>query len=255
MTTNKYAVPALDKGLDILEYLVSQDRALSQTDIATGIGRKPNEIFRVLVGLEARGYLLREEKTGHYRLSFKLYHLSRHLSPIDQVRQCALPYMEDLAVELGQSCYLAMLYQSQTMIIVHANSHSPISLTMNEGALFSTTSCTAGKVLLAASNTDVRKMILERDEEFTALSKRTQANLLQQLEEIKEARSLSAPNPLIASASDFATLIGNPEGKVIAALATTTLKTSKDHKNSEQHAHQRIKECALKISHDLCNEA
>lgn len=252
--TNKYAVPALDKGLDILEFLVTQDQPLSQTDIAKGLGRKPNEIYRVLVGLETRGYLQRDESTGLYRVSFKLYHLSRNISPIDHVRQCALPHMEDLAVTLGQSCYLTMLYQSQTMVIVNASSHSAFSLNVNEGALFPTTVSTAGKVLLANSNPSVQDMILERDQAYASLTKRKKNDLHQQLKTIKLSGHHCAPNPFIESATDFAALIGQPEGKVIAALATSSLKTTDTSRTTEKQLNSQVQNVARKISEELGSE-
>jgi len=248
---NKYAVPALDKGLDILEYLVTQELPKSQTEIAQGLGRNPNDIYRVLIGLEARGYLLKDELSGRYRLSLKLYNLSRSISPIDQMRQCALPYMEDLAVNIGQSCYLAMLYQSQTMIIVHARGHSPISLNMSEGSLFPTMTTTAGKLLLANSNPAVRDMILERDTEYSKFSKHKRAALITELEEIKHNGCLSAQSPFLEGATDFAALIGRPEGKVIAALAVSPLKSNWSTQIPQELLQTRVVTTANKIALQL----
>jgi len=248
---NKYAVPALDKGLDILEYLVTQELPKSQTEIAQGLGRNPNDIYRVLIGLEARGYLLKDELSGRYRLSLKLYNLSRSISPIDQMRQCALPYMEDLAVNIGQSCYLAMLYQSQTMIIVHARGHSPISLNMSEGSLFPTMTTTAGKLLLANSNPAVRDMILERDTEYSKFSKHKRAALITELEEIKHNGCLSAQSPFLEGATDFAALIGRPEGKVIAALAISPLKSNWSTQIPQELLQTRVVTTANKIALQL----
>ncbi|WP_166425942.1 IclR family transcriptional regulator [Paraglaciecola sp. 20A4] len=222
----KYAVPALDKGLDILEYLASQELPRSQSEIAQGLDRSPNEIFRVLVGLEARGYLLRDEVSGRYRISFKLYNLSRSISPIDQMRQCALPYMEDLAVKIGQSCYLCMLYQSQTMVIIQARSHSPVFLNITEGSLFSTRTSTAGKVLLANSNPSVKKMLLEHDPYFAALPKKQQQILHTELSRIETQGVYVQSNTLIDGVTDVATLIGHPQGKVIASLAVSSLNST-----------------------------
>ena len=248
---NKYAVPALDKGLDIIEYLVSQELPRSQAEIALGLGRSANEIYRVLVGLEARGYLLRDELSGRYRLSFKLYNLSRSISPIDQMRQCALPYMEDLAVKIGQSCHLSMLYQSQTMVIIQARSHSPVSINITEGALFPTRSSTPGKILLANSNDAVRAMILERDQDYASLTAQQQQAMFSGLEDIKSQGYLIEQNPFIEGVYDFAALVGEPEGKVIAALAVSTLNTSVGTKIDQAELIKYIQDTALTIAAQL----
>ena len=61
----KYYAPALDKGLDILEYLSDQSIPQSQQDIAIGIERTPNEIYRMLVSLEKRGYIAKDPVSSY----------------------------------------------------------------------------------------------------------------------------------------------------------------------------------------------
>lgn len=48
--TEGYQAPALDKGLDILEFLADAAVPQSQTQIAQGLGREPHEIFRASGG-------------------------------------------------------------------------------------------------------------------------------------------------------------------------------------------------------------
>ncbi|MCF2950256.1 IclR family transcriptional regulator [Paraglaciecola aquimarina] len=239
---NKYAVPALDKALDVLEYLVDQEIAKSQTEIAQALGRGPNEIYRVLVNLEGRGYLVRDPLSGHYRASLKMYTLSRRISPIDQLRQCAMPHMEDLAVKVGHSCYLTMLYQSQTMVLVQARSQVPISVNITEGSMFPTLSTTSGKVLLANSNDEVRELLLERIDGYADYSAQDKSQLIKELDEIKQDGSLSAQNQFIQGVVDYASLVGQPDGKVVACLVVSTLNTyNKDLANQAEIIEQVIK--------------
>ena len=49
---DKYTAPALEKGLDILEFLADFPEGLSKVDIAKGLGRSLNEIFRMVSVLE-----------------------------------------------------------------------------------------------------------------------------------------------------------------------------------------------------------
>ncbi|EWH08522.1 IclR family transcriptional regulator [Catenovulum agarivorans DS-2] len=249
--TTKYAVPALDKGLDILEYLVSQELPRSQAEIAQGVGRNPNEIYRVLVGLEARGYLVRDELSGRYQLSLKLYNLSRSISPIDQLRQVALPHMEDLAVRIGQSCYLSMLYQSQTMVIIQARSQVPVSINIAEGSLFPTMTTTSGKVLLANSNDEVRDMILQRDKSFSKMSKNAKTQLFDELDSIKHQGYLHADNSITDGVCDIAVLIGQPGGKVVAALAVSLLNSKLTQDLTIEDIKQELLDTAAKIAEQL----
>lgn len=248
---NKYAVPALDKALDVLEYLVTQEIAKSQTEIAQALGRSPNEIYRVLVNLEGRGYLVRDNLSGHYRASLKMYNLSRRISPIDQLRQCAMPHMEDLAVKIGHSCYLTMLYQSQTMVLVQARSQVPISVNITEGSMFPTLSTTSGKVLLANSNAEVREMLLERIDGYGDYSTEDKSTLSVELDGIKSQGSLTATNNFIEGVIDYASLVGQADGKVIACLVVSTLNTYKEDQKLQPDIMQQVTQTAEKITKQL----
>ncbi|OUS69238.1 IclR family transcriptional regulator [Pseudoalteromonas sp. A601] len=245
---NKYAVPALDKGLDILEYLAHKGSACSQSEIAAGLNRSANEIYRVLVGLDSRGYLIRDEFSGRYSLSLKLYNLSRSISPIDQVRQCAIPYMEDLAVSLGQSCYLTMLYQSQAMTVVQARSHSAMHLSIAEGSLFTLSKSTAGQLLLAYSNEDVRSMLIEHDISYSKLKPKGLNLLRQELDDIVADSQLVQSNPLISGVDDFSVPIGQPNAKLIAALSISSFDAALTSRVNKHAMLVELKSTATKIT-------
>src|SRR5262245_51198418 len=55
-----YAVPALEKGLDVLELLAKAHQPLGLNEVAAALGRSRQELFRIMVCLHTRGYLLRD---------------------------------------------------------------------------------------------------------------------------------------------------------------------------------------------------
>ena len=69
----RYGAPALDKGLDIIEHLSNEMAPLSQLEIARALGRTPSQIYRMLMCLEERGYVMREEGSGKFRLTLRYY--------------------------------------------------------------------------------------------------------------------------------------------------------------------------------------
>src|ERR1043165_5034011 len=86
-----YHVPALEKGLDILECLAAQGVPMTQAQIARAIGRGSNELFRMLTTLERRGYIQRDPVSGAYGLTLRLFELSHTHSPLqDLLRAAAL---------------------------------------------------------------------------------------------------------------------------------------------------------------------
>ena len=62
-----YAVPALEKGLDVLELLAHQRDGLTATQIARELNRTVSEIFRMIICLKRRGYILLAHQTPDQR--------------------------------------------------------------------------------------------------------------------------------------------------------------------------------------------
>ncbi|MDV7396180.1 helix-turn-helix domain-containing protein, partial [Arthrospira platensis SPKY1] len=120
LTQPSYAVPALDKGLDILEALAQSDSALTLSALARQLGRGNTEIFRMLNRLEARGYVLRDE-SGGYRLSLKLFQLARVASPLNRLLELAAAPLRELAHKLGQSCHLGVIEGGDLVVIASAD--------------------------------------------------------------------------------------------------------------------------------------
>jgi DNA-binding Lrp family transcriptional regulator len=97
---NRYSVPALDKGLDIVELLAGRPEGLSLKQIADALGRTPTEIFRMLNHLLHRTYVRRFEPGGIYRLSLKLFELAHRFPPTARLLEVAVPAMRQLADRL-----------------------------------------------------------------------------------------------------------------------------------------------------------
>jgi len=81
-SSDRYAAPALDKGLDILELLAGRPEGLSLKQIADALGRSSTEIFRMLNQLRERAYIHRFEPGGIYRLSLKMFELAHRFHHI-----------------------------------------------------------------------------------------------------------------------------------------------------------------------------
>jgi DNA-binding IclR family transcriptional regulator len=232
----KYQAPALDKGLDILEYLSSQSVPLSQTEIATGIDKSPNEIYRMLMSLESRGYILRDEVSGKYRLSLKLFHLSHRHSPVDELRKAAQYPLEELANIIMQSCHLSILYMNQVMVILHAKSPGPIALSIEEGNLFPLPLTASGKVLLAYMPNAEQTMALSNNAIYQSFPDKEKNKFIKSLKEIEEKGAYIRTSDLAAGVIDVSVPIGKGSTGIIACLTVsslTALNVNKDIDNDD----------------------
>ncbi|MBL4886556.1 MAG: IclR family transcriptional regulator [Planctomycetaceae bacterium] len=132
---SNYSVPAIDKALDVLELLGDSAQGMSLTGIADALGRTKQELFRVLICLNERGYLVRDENQ-HYRLTMKMFEIgSQHASTQSLIAR-AMPHMERLVSLLGQSCHLNIVVQNKMLVITKVECDADIMLTVRVGATF-----------------------------------------------------------------------------------------------------------------------
>jgi DNA-binding IclR family transcriptional regulator len=159
----KYSAPALEKGLDILELLsVQRGRALSHADIAAGIGRSKNEIFRMMVVLEERGYIERGEG-DLFQLSAKTDNLASSVSSETQLRTIAQPILSRLSEETGLTNHLWMLMDGAMRVALSNGSAGSYSLKLNEGEKSPLFLSSAGACFLSALGTSAERLNLLRD--------------------------------------------------------------------------------------------
>src|SRR5947199_8703328 len=101
-----YQAPALEKGLDILESLAAAGVPRTQSQLARTLDRGPNELFRMLVILERRGYIQRDPASGAYTLTLRLFELSHAHSPFEALLRAAARPMLTLTDTVWESCHL-----------------------------------------------------------------------------------------------------------------------------------------------------
>jgi DNA-binding IclR family transcriptional regulator len=144
-----YSAPALSKGLEILEAMASVGAPIGTRDLADRLGRSRNEIFRMVVVLEDRGYIRRLPGSDRLVLTRRLFELGMRTPRPQQLLEAAAPEMAALSEETGQSSHLVVLMAGETCVIAAARGGVDLSLTLNLGYRRPALLATSGRVLLA----------------------------------------------------------------------------------------------------------
>ena len=133
-TSTTYKAPALDKGLEILELLAGQALPLAMPEIAKRLGRSKTEIYRMLVVLEARGYIERGVHDDRYQITGRLFELGMRNAPARNLHDAALPVMHDLAEKTMQSCHVGVVTSDdQVVIVARVESPSAVGFSVRVG--------------------------------------------------------------------------------------------------------------------------
>jgi DNA-binding IclR family transcriptional regulator len=214
----KYHVPALEKGLDILETLTLTPSPQSLTDLARRLGRSSSELFRMLNCLERRHYVIKDE-AGNYRLSLKLYELAHTYSPLEQLLRVAAEPMNELAQAVRESCHLSVLSHGKLMVIAQAESPRRVRLSVGVGRAFSAIHTASGRLLLAYLPPDKQAVFLGDDPDYQKLAEGEQKELALKLAQICRQGYSSAENESHLGVKDISVLVGNPHIGLSAALA------------------------------------
>lgn len=158
-TTPRYQAPALKKGLEILELLAASEPALTMSDISTALGRSVGEIFRMLQVLEEHRYIARDE--DGYRLTNRLFALGMGRPPVRDLTTTALPVMQELAREIGQSSHLAVVSGAEMVVIAGVEAPGLSGFAVRVGYRRPLHRSASGRVLLAFRPESAREALLE----------------------------------------------------------------------------------------------
>lgn len=223
MPPRLYSVPALEKGLDLIEALAADPRPQSQSELARSLGKGPSEIFRMLSCLERRGYIAKEAVSGRYRLSLRLYELAHTHSPVDELRRAAEAPMQDLVRATEESCHLAVRSRGQLVVVGQADSPRRIRISVEVGGRFPLVRTASGRVLLAHLPPGELDAFLAGDEDWAALGDPARRRFLDDLIGVRRSGSYVGRSDLTEGIRDFAALVGNPRVGVAAALCVPSL--------------------------------
>jgi DNA-binding IclR family transcriptional regulator len=243
--STKYAVPALEKGLDILECLSGQAVPMTQAQLARALRREPGELFRMLSCLEARNYV-RRDVSGAYDLTLKLFELSRIHSPYETLIHVATPLVRDLVDRIKQSCHVCVMHRDQVLVLLHEESSLPLRLSVQVGSLHSPIKIISGQVILSQVDPTARDAILATHPDYLRLDAVERADFSAKLDLIRADGWAYRENASFVGNLDLSTPIGTPASQTVAALTIGALKTTPDTDLFE--CLPRLRQCAQDIS-------
>ncbi len=156
---NTYRAPALEKGLDILELLAGQAGGLILSQIAQKLDRSVQEVYRVVISLERRGYVKRGGDDS-FQLSMKLFDLASNHLPVKRLMQSAHPLLDHLAMHVEQVVIVSVIDGWTTRVLALAENPAPIGFRVRLGTQRPLLKTASGRTLLAFQRAAVRDKLI-----------------------------------------------------------------------------------------------
>lgn len=217
-------VPALEKALDILEYLADKDAGVTMKEIAEALDIPPATAYRTIKYLCQRRYV-RETPTndGLYNLGPQLLHLAhlttRRLSLIAEAQDA----MKKLADLTGQTAQLGVLHDYGVTYIEQQLPRQPVNIIAALRTVIPVNVSASGKILVA-------HLVPEEQAHFLAnatLPKQTENTIVdldafgRELERVKAQGYAMDDEEFARGIGCIAAPIYNDQDKVIAAIGVT----------------------------------
>lgn len=215
-----YNSPAVDKAVDVIEYLASRREAVSITAMSEGIGRSVGEIYRVVRALERRRLVYKDPNTERFQLSLRLFELAHKFPPVERLARVAQFELDALAEKTLQSCHLAVVEGSKIMIVAAKESPLPMHYGVRVGSAFRWFDSSSGTLIVAFSSEQQRQFLL------AGLKKPERTSLESRFGQIVEGGYELRESDAVEGLSNITVPVRSQEGKILAALTVPYLKQS-----------------------------
>ena len=150
MKDNNNSVQSIDRVLDILEALSAAPQGLALSELAAATSLHASTAHRLLASLVGRGYARKDPESGKYRLTLRLYEISRRVSSVLDLFTASKPILEALSNEVKEVIHLVERDGNEVVYLYKFEPFSrPINITSSVG-LHNPMYCTGvGKSIMA----------------------------------------------------------------------------------------------------------
>lgn len=155
----RYLVPALTRGLEILSILSGERRKLTLSEIAATLGVTRSSAYRLLYTLGHLGFVDYDAGSKSYQLGPQVLNLGfGYLASRDLV-EVAMPHLLRLRDRTGWSAHLGELHGSEVVYLARVATRRAIASNVHVGTRLPAHATTMGRVLLAGlSEREVRDL-------------------------------------------------------------------------------------------------
>ena len=248
-----YKAPALEKGLQIIELLAQEKYPLSMGEIASRLNYSKNEIFRMLVVLEDKGYIARKTDTDLFAITQKLFSLGIQIHPATSLIEIALPEMRELASDLRQSCHMGVLNKEKSVVIARVESPAAVGYSIRAGHSAPAHLTATGMLLMAFESRNRQEFLLDviKKEHDPNIDKDL---LLEQLAQIAEQGYFMVSSHFHELITDIVVPLrkGEDGSKVLASMAVP-FAPNHNYPLEKEVILQRLQEASHTVSKQSAN--
>ncbi|WP_396909715.1 IclR family transcriptional regulator [Mycolicibacterium sp.] len=147
--SDRYRIQAIERAVAILNAFTAEDHELGVTELAERLGLHKSTVHRFMVNLDAAGMVERNPRTGRYRLGMRIFELGGLVKQRMNLWDEALPFLESLVRDTGETGHLAVLDGGEAIYIERVEARRALRVPSAIGRGYPAHATNLGKVLLA----------------------------------------------------------------------------------------------------------
>jgi DNA-binding IclR family transcriptional regulator len=182
-------VQSVEHAIDLLDALAAGPTSgLGVSELARQTGLSKATTHHLLLTLEARRLLIKDPHSTTYRLGWALHEYGRLLADSVDVGRIARPYLDELALETGESILLGVLVERYVQYLDRGDSRQGFTMVATIGVRSPLHTNASGKLLLASADDSFIEQYLDGElEAFTEYTLTEPAQLRSQIAAIRNA--------------------------------------------------------------------
>jgi IclR family transcriptional regulator, KDG regulon repressor len=145
----RYRIQAIERAVSILNAFSPEDPELGVTELAERLGLHKSTVHRFMVNLDAAGLVERNPRSGRYRLGLRIFELGGLVMQQMNLWDEALPFLEGLVHDTGETGHLAVLDGGEAIYIERVEARRALRVPSAIGRGYPAHATNLGKVLLA----------------------------------------------------------------------------------------------------------
>lgn len=246
----RYAAPAVDQALDIVELLSHNTRSYGINELARALGISTNTVYRILRRLTERGYT-EQDPSGGYHLSTQFFSLGMRLYNRFDLRIRARPHLERLAEETHKTAQIHVPDKNRVMVLDCVSPQAEFFLATTPGSRFHYHPNAFGKVILAFMDPAIVKSLVPR--KLPAMTPHTltsRRDLLAQLQKIRQTGVAYDCEEYNLGFFCIGAPVFDVTGKVVAGIGVTGVLQKDTHARFREWELAVVR-CAAKIAADI----
>jgi DNA-binding IclR family transcriptional regulator len=251
LDAQRYVVPALERGLKVLQLFNRGRVELSPPEIAKALGLPRTTVFRLIQTLENLGFL--ERNGAALRLGPAVLRLGFEYLASLELTEIARPIVERLRDETDSASQLVIRDGREVVVVLKASTASMFASNVTVGTRFPAHATILGRTLLSElSDEDLERLFPEKQlRSFSQTTPKTLAELKALLAEDRRRGFAISEGFFERGICALAAPVRDRAGRVVAAVSLTLPRQSLEPKEFRDELIGKVRAAAAQVSQRL----